>query len=321
MFQGVFVMLVVSVIAFCMFRFVGDPVQMMLGDEQSEAARQHIREQLGLNDPVVVQFGRFVSRAVRGDLGYSYRSRQSVAALIGERLPATLELVACAGLLASLLGLPMGIYAAMRRNGVLSRVFQGVALAGLSMPTFLTGLLLIMMFSVKLQWLPAFGRGEVVAFGWWDTGLLTGSGIRSLVLPAVALAWFQTAVLVRLVRSEMLSVLQSDFVRFAQARGLPARTVYLNHALRNAVVPVVTVGGLQFGTLVAFSIVTEVVFQWPGAGMLFVQSVTYADIPVMSGYLLFVALLFVLVNLVVDLLYLAIDPRMRPPSAEGGSAA
>ncbi|MCL3883051.1 ABC transporter permease [Marivita sp. GX14005] len=308
--QSVIVMLAVALIAFSMFRFIGDPVNSMLPENASAEDRQLLRDRLGLNESVPVQFARFVSGAVQGEFGISYRNKRPVAAMIAERLPATLELVAAAAIFALLLGVPMGIYAALYPKGVLSNLLNVVSLIGISVPTFVTGILLILVFSVWLNWLPSFGRGDTVQIGWWSTGLLTASGLKSLILPAVMLGLFQVTLIMRLVRAEMMEVLRSDFVRFARARGLTNRAVNFGHALGNTLMPVVTIVGLQLGAMIAFAIITETVFQWPGMGLLFIQAVSFGDIPVMSAYLVLVALVFVAINMIVDLLYFAIDPRL-----------
>jgi peptide/nickel transport system permease protein len=315
--QSVPVMLFVALISFVMFKFVGDPVTTMLGQDFTEAQRVALVHQLGLDQPFIVQYAHYVWAALHGNFGISYRLAQPVAGLIGERLPATLELAATSSVLALLVGLPMGVYTGIRRNSWVSRLFMVVSLAGVSLPTFLLGILLILVFSVVLGWLPSFGRGTVVQLGWWSTGFLTVSGLRSLILPAITLGLFQMTLIMRLVRSEMLEVLRSDYVKFARARGIHERAINFGHALKNTLVPVITIAGLQLGLVVGFSLVTETVFQWPGVGLLLVQSINVADIPVMSAYLLLVGFLFVLINLAVDLLYYVVDPRLRI----GGRAA
>ena len=316
--QAIVVMLTVGLIAFSLFRFVGDPVLMMVSEEDTAEHREALRDRLGLNDSVPVQFARFVWRAMHGDFGVSYRNQREVKELLAERMPATLELVACSGLFSLLLGIPMGVYTALHRNSVLSHVFQTVSLVGISMPTFLTGILLILVFAVWLNVLPSFGRGDVVQVGWWSTGFLTASGLKALLLPAITLGLFQMTLIMRLVRAEMLEVLRTDFVKFARARGLSRRAIHFGHALRNTMVPVITITGLQLGSLIAFAIITETVFQWPGMGLLFIQAVSFVDIPVMAAYLLLVAFFFVIINLIVDLLYYAVDPRLRIDTAVAG---
>ncbi len=309
--QSIVVMLVVSLIAFVMFRFIGDPVDQMVGLETTIEERNKLREQLGLTDPLPVQFWRFVTQAAQGDLGISYQYKRPVAQMISERLPATLELSMVSALVALLAGIPMGVYTALRRESVLSKGFLTVSLIGVSLPPFLIGILLIFIFAVHLQWLPSFGRGEVVQLGWWSTGLLTVSGLKALILPSITLSLFQMTLIMRLVRSEMLEVLRTDYIKFARARGLLNRAVHFGHALKNTLVPVITITGLQLGSIIAFAIITETVFQWPGMGLLFLQAVQNVDIPIMSAYLLLVAFLFVAINFVVDVLYVVVDPRIR----------
>ena len=309
--QAVPVLLVVGFIAFAMFAFVGDPVTIMLGQTYTEAQKAALIRDLGLDQPFIVQYGRFMWNAVHGNFGLSYRLARPVMELIAERLPATLELAAVASVFALAVGVPMGVYTGIKRDALSSRLFMIFSLIGVSLPTFLIGILLILVFSVLLHAFPSFGRGDVVRFSHWSTGLLTASGRRALVLPAVTLGLFQMTLIMRLVRAEMLEVLRSDYVKFARARGLGRRAINFGHALRNTLVPVITIAGLQIGGIIAFSIVTETVFQWPGMGLLFVQSVQVADIPVMAAYLMLISVLFVGINLVVDLLYYAVDPRLR----------
>jgi peptide/nickel transport system permease protein len=316
--QALVVMLVVAFIAFMLFQYVGDPVTNILGQDATPAQRQQLRADLGLEQPFPVQFARFIGNASRGEFGLSLRQGRKVSSLIAERLPATLELSLLAALIALVVGVPMGVYAALKRGTFLSQTMMTLSLVGVSLPTFLIGILLILGFAVTLKWLPSFGRGEVVSFGPWSTGLATADGLKHLVLPAITLAVFQLALIMRLVRSEMLEVLRADYIKFARARGLPNRAVYFGHALKNTLVPVITITGLQLGSLIAFAIITETVFQWPGMGLLFIQAVTFADIPVMAAYLCLIALIFVVINLVVDLLYFAVDPRLRVEKPAGG---
>ncbi len=309
--QAIPVLLVVGLIAFAMFAFVGDPVTIMLGTTYTEEQKIALIQQLGLDQPFFVQYGKFMWNALHGEFGVSYRLARPVMDLIAERLPATLELAFCAAVLALLIGVPLGVYTGIYRNALSSRLFLIFSLVGVSLPTFLIGILLILVFSVLLGWLPSFGRGEVVRFSHWSTGFLTTAGLKALVLPAVTLGLFQMTLIMRLVRAEMLEVLRSDYVKFARARGLGNRAINFGHALKNTLVPVITIAGLQIGGIIAFSIVTETVFQWPGMGLLFVQSVQVADIPVMAAYLMLISVLFVGINLVVDLLYYTVDPRLR----------
>ncbi|WP_078121282.1 ABC transporter permease [Thiosocius teredinicola] len=309
--QGVVALLVVAFVSFLLFNFVGDPVDNMVGQDASLADRQAMRDRLGLNDTPLLQFARFVNNVLHGEFGISYRLQRPVGTLIRERLPATVELVCLSTLVALVIGIPLGVHTGIRRKSWFSRFVMTMSLIGVSLPTFVIGILLIYVFSVSLGMLPSFGRGEVTDVGGWSTGLLSVSGWQAIILPAVTLSLFQMALILRLVRSSMLEVICSDFIKFARARGLPPNVVHYGHALKNAMMPVITVIGLNVGTLIAFSVVTETVFQWPGLGFLFIQAVRFADIPIMAAYLLLVALLFISINFVVDLLYLAIDPRLR----------
>jgi len=309
--QAVLVMLAVGLIAFSLFRFVGDPVTFMLGQDATDEQRREITRALGLDRPFYIQYLSFIGHAVQGEFGLSLRQVQPVSKLILERLPATLELSLVAAFFALAAGIPMGVYTALRPRSFLSQVLLAISLAGVSLPSFLIGILLILVFSVQLGWMPSFGRGDTVQLGWWSTGLLTASGLKSLVLPAITLGLFQMTLIQRLVRSEMMEVLRTDYIRFARARGLTDRAVHFGHALKNTLVPVITITGLQLGAIIAFAIITETVFQWPGMGLLFIQAVGAADVPVMAAYLCLIAFFFVVINLVVDLLYYAVDPRLR----------
>lgn len=309
--EAAVVMVAVALLAFVLFRFVGDPVNQMVGQDTSLEDRIQLRKELGLDDPIAVQFGRFVWGAAKFDFGISYQLKQPVTTMIAGRFPATLELALTAAVFAILLGIPMGVYTGIYRDSWLSRLFLSFSLIGISLPTFLIGILLIYVFAVNLGILPSFGRGEVVRLGGWTTGFLTLSGLKALILPSITLGLFQMTLITRLVRSQMLEVLRTDYIKFARARGLSDKAVNFGHALKNTLIPVITIIGLQLGAVIAFAIITETVFQWPGMGLLFIQSVQNADIPVMSAYLLLVALLFVLINFIVDLLYVWVDPRIR----------
>lgn len=309
--QGLLVMLAVAFIAFSIFRFVGDPVVNMMGQEATLQDQADLRRELGLDQPWPIQFLQFVANAAQGDFGISYRQQQKVGALILERLPATLELAILSAIFATVVGVALGVYSAIHRNGIIANTVMTLSLVGVSLPTFLIGIGLIYLFGVELRWLPTFGRGETVRIGWWTTGLLTESGLRSLVMPVITLGFFQLTLIMRLVRSEMLEIMRAEFIRFARARGIAERSINFRHALRNTMIPVVTIAGLQLGSVIAFAIVTETVFQWPGLGALFVTAVQFVDVPVMSAYLVFVAAVFVFTNFIVDLLYFALDPRLR----------
>ena len=309
--QAIAVLVAVGLISFGMFRFAGDPVNQIVSIDTPAAEREQVRRSLGLDDPVPLQLVRYLGRAVQGEFGISYQFRQPVSTLLAERMPATLELAICATIFALVFGILMGVYSALRRESLLAQLFQIVSLIGISLPTFLIGILLIYLFSVTLGWLPSYGRGDTVRLGWWSTGLLTWSGLQALIMPSVTLGLFQMTLIMRLVRAEMLEVLRTDYIRFARARGLTTRAIHFGHALKNTLVPVITIVGLQFGAVIAFAIVTETVFQWPGMGLLFVQAVQNVDIPIMAAYLMLVALIFVTINLVVDILYSVVDPRLR----------
>ena len=309
--QSFLVLMVVGLVAFAMFRFVGDPVDNMLGQERTQADIERLREQLGLDQNFVVQYWRFLGNALQGDFGISYRQGRPVAEILIERAPATLELAAVSGFLAIAMGIALGVFTAIRRNGLGASTIMAASLIGVSLPTFLIGILLIYLFSVELGWLPSFGRGETVRLGGWTTGFLTQSGLLALILPSITLGLYQMTLIMRLVRSEMMEVLRQDYIRFARARGLPDRVVNFRHALKNTLVPVITVTGLQLGSIIAFAIITETVFQWPGVGLLFINAIAFVDIPVMAAYLMLISVMFVAINLIVDLLYLAIDPRLR----------
>jgi peptide/nickel transport system permease protein len=313
--QALLVMLAVTAIAFVMFRFVGDPVAMMSREDATPAEKAALRHDLGLDRPMLVQFAGFVGRVARGDLGISFRNQRPVSTLMAERFPATMELVIVATLLSLALGIPAGVFCALHPEGRLARLIQTLSLVGISVPTFVTGIALILLFAVSLRWLPSFGRGDVVHLGFWTTGFLTRTGLESLILPGITLALYQLTLIMRLVRAEMIDVLDSDYIRFARARGLPPRHIHFRLALRNALMPVVTITGLQIGSLIAFAIVTETVFQWPGMGLLFIQAIGFADVPVMAAYLLFVGFMFVVINMIVDVTYALIDPRLRTGGA------
>ena len=309
--QSVVVLLTVGLVAFSMFRFIGDPIDNLLGQERTDADIERLRDTLGLNDPFPVQYINFLSKAVQGDWGISFRQGRPVVDILIERLPATLELAIISALLAIIFGILFGVYTAIRPKGWLTNIILTVSLVGVSLPTFLIGILLIYIFAVELGVLPSFGRGEVVQIGWWSTGLLTASGIQALILPAITLGLYQMTLIMRLVRSEMVETLQSDFIRFARARGLTERTINFRHAIKNTLLPVITIIGLQLGSIIAFAIITETVFQWPGVGLLFIDSIQFVDIPVMASYLMLISILFVLINFIVDILYFIIDPRLR----------
>jgi peptide/nickel transport system permease protein len=315
--QAVAVMLTVALISFSLFQYVGDPVLFLVGQDASPEQIKQLREDLGMDKPAIVQFGKFVQNAVQGEFGISLRQGRKVSTLIKERLPATLELAMVSAVLALGIAIPLGVYTALKRGKFLAQTILAASLFGVSLPTFLIGIILILIFAVQLHLLPSFGRGATVSLGWWNTGLLTKDGLVHLILPSITLAIFQMTLILRLVRSEMLEVLRADYIKFARARGIRTSAVHFGHALKNTLVPVMTITGLQLGALIAFAIITETVFQWPGMGLLFIQAVNFADVPVMAAYLCLIALIFVVINLVVDMLYFAVDPRLRIESAVG----
>ncbi|MDX0457114.1 ABC transporter permease subunit [Sinorhizobium medicae] len=309
--NAVMVMLAVALLAFLIFRLAGDPVEMMANEQMTQADRDNLRERLGLNDSLMTQYTRFVVNAAQGSFGISYRNGQDVLSLIAERFPATLELVLVATIISLLLGLPLGVLTAIKRGKWYTEGLQFLSIVGVSLPSFVVGILLILVFSVTLAWFPAFGRGDVVQLGWWSTGLLTPSGRAAILLPSIALSLYQVTLVMRLVRAEMLEVLRSDYVKFARARGIQRWRIYFVHALRNCLMPVVTMTAMNVGSLIAFALITETVFQWPGMGMLFIQAVTFLDIPVMAAYLCIISFIFVVLNTLVDIAYAVIDPRLR----------
>jgi peptide/nickel transport system permease protein len=309
--NGAIVMVLVSMLSFALFNFIGDPVSNLVGENATVNEREAMRQSLGLDQPLPLQYLKFVGRAVQGEFGVSYRNIEPVSRVIASRLPATLELSLIAAILALGVGIPMGVYAGLHPRSLLTRSLQVISLVGISVPSFVTGIMLILLFSISLNWLPSFGRGETVMLGVWSTGFLTVTGWKSLLMPAVTLALFQLTLFMRLTRTQMMEVLRSEYIKFARARGLRERSINYRHALRNTLIPIITVAGLQLGSMIAFSIITETVFQWPGLGLLIIQAINFGDVPVIAAYLLLIALLFVLINMVVDLLYFAVDPRLR----------
>ncbi|MUM76929.1 ABC transporter permease subunit [Pseudodesulfovibrio sp. F-1] len=310
--QAVIVMLIISFIGFAIKHNFGDPVRDLVGQRVTPAERAEIRQKLGLNDPFMIQYVRFLGAAVQGDLGQSYFFKRPASEVIIKKAPATLELVFCASLIIVLLSVPLGIYAAIRPKTLFSRFIMSGSIVGVSMPVFLTAILLIYIFSVELKWLPSFGRGEtVLLFGWWDTGLLTVDGLLHLIMPSIALSSIMLPLFIRLIRSEMMEVLESEYVKYAWAKGLKPRRVWWVHAFKNTLLPVITVGGVQLGIMVAFTILTETVFQWQGMGSMFIESVERSDTSLMVAYLVFVGFVFVLVNTAVDIIYGLVNPTVR----------
>ena len=311
LFQASLVMLIVAFVSFSLFNFVGDPVNNMVGQEASDERREEIRDKLGINDPIYIQFYNFVENIVQGNFGISYQLKRPVSDLISERMPATLELVFVSALLAISVGVLLGVYTGIHRDSFLSKIILVVSLAGVSLPTFIIGIMLIYLFSVILGVLPSFGRGQVIDLGFWTTGFLTISGLKALILPSVTLSLFQMTYVIRLVRAEMMEILQTDYIKFAKTRGISEKIINYRYALKNGLIPVITITGINIGTLIAFSIITETVFQWPGMGSLFINAVYFVDIPIMSAYMIMVAFIFVMINFIVDITYYFIDPRIR----------
>ena len=309
--QAILVMIVVAFVSFSLFNFVGDPIISLTGEDSSIERQAEVREALGLNDPIYIQFTKFLGNVIQGDFGISYQLKREVSDLIAERMPATLELVFVSALLAIVIGVILGVYTGIHRDSFVSNIILVISLAGVSLPTFIIGIMLIYLFSVILGVLPSFGRGEVVDLGFWTTGFLTVSGLKALILPSVTLSLFQMTYVIRLVRAEMMEILQTDYIKFAKARGIQKNTVNYKHALKNGLIPVITITGINIGTLIAFSIITETVFQWPGMGSLFIKAVYFVDIPIMSAYMIMVAFIFVMINFIVDITYYFIDPRIR----------
>ena len=309
--QAILVMIVVAFVSFSLFNFVGDPIISLTGEDSSIERQAEVREALGLNDTIYIQFTKFLGNVIQGDFGISYQLKREVSDLIAERMPATLELVFVSALLAIVIGVILGVYTGIHRDSFVSNIILVISLAGVSLPTFIIGIMLIYLFSVILGVLPSFGRGEVVDLGFWTTGFLTVSGLKALILPSVTLSLFQMTYVIRLVRAEMMEILQTDYIKFAKARGIQKNTVNYKHALKNGLIPVITITGINIGTLIAFSIITETVFQWPGMGLLFINAVYFVDIPIMSAYMIMVAFIFVMINFIVDITYYFIDPRIR----------
>ena len=317
--QGLVVMFVISLISFSIQDNLGDPLREMVGQSVSEAERQQLRDELGLNDPFLTQYGRFITKAVQGDLGTSYFFKEPALDVILGKMPATLELVFAATLIIVLISIPAGVYCAIRPNSLLTEAILGISILGISVPVFLTAIFSIYLFSIELGWLPSYGRGDelVPLFAGWETGFLSADGLKHLLLPAVSLASIMLPLFIRLIRSEMVETLSTEYVKFAKAKGLKKARVYFLHALKNTMLPVITVGGVQIGTMVAYTILTETVFQWPGMGFLFLEAVNRVDTPLIVAYLIVVGGVFVVVNTLVDLIYGLINPTVK---LAGGNA-
>jgi peptide/nickel transport system permease protein len=311
-FQALIVMFVISIISFSIQDNLGDPLRELVGQSVSEAERQELRDELGLNDPFWVQYIRFAGKAIQGDLGTSYFFKEPALQVILRKLPATLELVFGATLIIIGLSIPLGVFAAIKPQHIASKIIMGVSTVGISVPVFLTAIGLIYLFAIYLGWMPSYGRGETFQITEnWDTALLTADGLQHLILPSVALASIMLPLFIRLIRSEMMEVLQSEYVKFAWAKGISPQRIYFLHALKNTMLPVITVGGVQIGTMVAYTILTETVFQWPGMGFLFLEAINRVDTPLIVAYLIVVGAIFVVTNTIVDLIYGMVNPTVK----------
>ncbi len=309
--QALLVMLVISLVGFTIKNKIGDPVRDMVGERVTPAEREALRDRLGLNDPFVTQYVRFLDRAARGDLGLSFFHKKPAMEVILSKAPATLELVFCSALILVFVSLPVGVYTALRPRSLLSRFTMSFSTLGVSVPVFLTAIVLIYVFSVELQWLPSYGRGETVPVWGWDSGLLTRDGLIHLILPSFSLASIMLPLFIRLIRSEMMEVLETEYIKFAWAKGLSPRRVWLLHAFKNTLLPVITVFGVQIGIMFAFTILTETVFQWQGMGFMFLEAVERSDTSLLVAYLVVVGAIFVVVNTVVDIIYGLVNPMVR----------
>ena len=310
--QAAVVMAIISLICFAVQHKIGDPIRDLVGQAVSDDEREALRDKLGLNDPMPQQYLRFVRNALHGDLGVSYMFTRPALSVIGQKFPATAELVLSASLLVVFISTPLGIYSAIKPKSAITRLILGASIVGVSIPVFLIAIVLIYIFSVWLGWLPSYGRGETrLLFGVWESGMVTWDGLRHLVLPSLALSSLMLPLFIRLIRSEMMDALQSEYVKFAYAKGLPLWRIYVVHAFKNTLLPVITVGGVRIGTMLAFTILTETVFQWQGMGFIFLQAVERADTALLVAYLVVVGLIFVVVNTVVDLVYGLVNPMVR----------
>ncbi|MFP4167580.1 MAG: ABC transporter permease [Desulfonatronovibrionaceae bacterium] len=314
--QAILVMFIISIVAFAIKHNVGDPVRMITGISVSETGREQLREAMGLNDPVVTQYWRFLKDAARGDLGTSYFYHKPATQVILEKAPATIELVFASSIIIVFLSVPLGVFAAIYPKNWFSRVIMGGSIIGVSIPVFLTAIVLVYIFSVELGWLPSYGRGETVSIYGWESGLVTWDGFKHLILPAISLSSIMLPLFIRLIRSEMMEVLESEYIKFAWAKGLRPRRIWMVHAFKNTLLPVITVGGVQLGITIAFTILTETVFQWQGLGFLFMEAVERSDTSLLVAYLVFVGVVMVVVNTVVDIIYGWVNPQVRITGVE-----
>jgi ABC-type dipeptide/oligopeptide/nickel transport system permease component len=307
----VVVLLAVSFICFLIFRFTGDPVLMLAGKYATQQEREQVRVAYGLDQPFHVQYVNFLGNALQGNFGKSYISQVDALDTILERFPATFELALTAIFISMAAGVLLGVVVSIRPKSPLSRLIMAGSLGGISIPTFLMGILWVMLFAVYLEWLPPFGRGDTVQIGPWRTGFLTLEGLKHLIMPALTLSGYQLAVLLRLTRAGMREVLSEEYIKTAWSKGLSPFTVIVKHALRNVLIPVVTIAGLSFGELIAFSIVTESIFQWPGMGNLLLVSIFENDHPVIVTYIMLAACIILVINILVDLLYAWLNPKIQ----------
>jgi peptide/nickel transport system permease protein len=310
--QSILVMLVISLVGFSIQHQIGDPVRDLVGERVTPAEREVIRDQLGLNDPFYIQYGRFVYRACKGDLGLSFFYKKPALEVIISKAPATIELVIVTSFILIFISIPLGIYSAIYPKSILSRLAIAGSTIGVAVPVFLTAIALIYLFGVELNWLPSYGRGEtVMLWGFWETGLLTLDGLLHLILPSISLSSIMLPLFIRLIRAEMMEVLETDYIKFAWAKGLERKRVWFVHAFKNTLLPVITVFGVQLGIMFAFTILTETVFQWQGMGFMFLEAVERSDTSLLVAYLVFVGVIFVLVNTVVDIIYGTVNPMVR----------
>ncbi len=309
--QAVFVMLIISFLGFSIRQQIGDPIRDIVGISVSVAEREALKDKLGLNDPFMVQYARFLKNAVHGDLGTSFFFKKPALDVIISKAPATLELVFCSSIIIIFLSIPIGIYCAIKPKNFFSRLSMGLSIVGVSIPVFLTAIMLIYLFSVELNWLPSYGRGELINIGGWQSGLLTLDGLKHLIMPSIALSSIMLPLFIRLIRSEMMEVLESEYIKFAWAKGLKKWRIWLVHAFKNTLLPVITVGGVQIGIMIAYTILTETVFQWQGMGFMFLEAVERSDTTLIVAYMIFVGAVFVVVNTVVDIIYGIVNPTVR----------
>ncbi|MEA3470200.1 MAG: ABC transporter permease [Thermodesulfobacteriota bacterium] len=309
--QAIIVMLVIGLLGFSIKQQIGDPVRDIVGVSVSVAERDALRQELGLNDPFLTQYVRFIKNAVHGDLGMSFFFKRPTLEVILSKAPATLELVFASSLIIILLSIPLGIYTAINPRNLPSRIIMGGSIVGVSIPVFLTAIILIYIFAVELHWLPSYGRGETVNIWGWESGFLTLDGLKHLILPSIALSSIMLPLFIRLIRSEMMETLETEYVKFAWAKGLSRRRIWFLHAFKNTLLPVITVGGVQLGILIAYTILTETVFQWQGMGFMFLEAVERSDTSLLVAYIIVVGALFVVVNTIVDIIYGLVNPTVR----------